>query len=319
MPATSPSVLIVRLDAIGDALALTPLIAALRASGARVDAVLSRVNAQAFAKRSLDRVYLAGSPGLTEALRAQHYTHALIATEDAAGYRIARDARVPVRVGFQNGWGKPLKSLWVRTLCTEVVYRPAGLDPRGRHECSVLFELGRAIVGRSARPARTAAVLRPLVLDEEPASDTRLAIQVTSKWLRLGGTLDELADLARRAGSIRPIRAFGAMHEADFADAFERASGHPVERFANTTEWKAAIAAAPVLIAPDSGALHVAGMTGTPVVAAFASNAAFPLQTARWSPWAAPHALIRLDGAWPTVAADAAGELLSGNRAPYRG
>lgn len=319
MPATSPSVLIVRLDAIGDALALTPLIASLRACGARVDAVLSPVNAGTFSRAALQRVFVSGTPSLAQSLAAERYTHALIATEDAAGYRIARDARIPLRIGFQNGWGKPLKSLWVRSLCTNTVYRRADLDPRGPHECTVLFELGRPIVGAFARPTHDATILRPLVIDEEPRADERVAMQITPKWLRLGASLDELVELARLAGSLRAVRAFGAAHEGDFLDAFERAAGSRVERFANLPEWKAAIAAARLLIAPDSGALHVAGMTGTPVVGGFEAIPAFGLQTARWSPWAAPHAIVKLEGAWPAVAADAAAELLTGRSAPYRG
>ena len=319
MPATSPSVLIVRLDAIGDALALAPLIAALRERGARVDAVLSPVNAGAFSRAALQRVFIFGSPSLTQSLAAERYTHALIATEDAAGYRLARAARVPQRIGFQNGWGKPLKTLWVRHLCTDTVHRRAGLDPRGLHECAVLFELGRPILGAFARPTHDVSVLRPLVIDEEPRADERVAVQITPKWLRLGASLDGLIELTRRAGSLGAVRAFGARHESDFLDAFERAAAYRVERFADLPEWKAAIAAARVLIAPDSGALHVAGMTGTPVVGGFAAIPAFGLQTARWSPWAAPHAIVKLEGAWPAAAADAAAELLSGRSAPYRG
>jgi len=319
MPAISPSVLIVRLDAIGDALALTPLIAALRQRGARVDVLLRPVNAVTFSRRALHRVFISGAPSLARNLAAERYTHALIATEDAAGYRIARDARIPLRIGFQNGWGKPLKSLWVRNLCTHTVYRSAGLDPRGPHECAVLFELGRTILDASATPARDSALLRPLVIDEEPSPDERVAIQITPKWLRLGTSLEALVELTRRVSSLGPVRAFGASGEGDFLSAFEHAAGYRIERFANLPHWKAAIAAARLLIAPDSGAMHVAGMTGTPVVGGFEATPDFALQAARWSPWAAPHAIVRLEGRWPAAAADAAGELLTGRFAPYTG
>ena len=319
MSAISPSVLIVRLDAIGDALALTPLIAALRERGARVDAVLNPGNCRAFSNRALDRVFVAGMPELAQALAARRHTHALIATEDARGYRIARAAAIPLRVGFQNGWGKPLKSLWVRSLCTDTVYRPADLDPRGRHECAVLYDLGRDIVGSASRPTRDVAALRPLVIDDEPAPDMRVAVQITSKWARLGASLRDMVDLARRSKAICETRFIGAQSEGDFLDAFEHASGDRVERFGDLPEWKSAIAAAAVLIAPDSGAVHVAGMTGTPVVAAFEAAPKIRLQSARWAPWAARHTIVKLAGAWPITAADAAAALLTGSRATYTG
>ena len=53
MPKVSPSVLIIRLDAFGDALALTPSIAALRRQAFMVDVVLRHSNAKAFAPRAV--------------------------------------------------------------------------------------------------------------------------------------------------------------------------------------------------------------------------------------------------------------------------
>ncbi len=61
MNSITPSVLIVRLDAIGDALTTAPLIAALRAHGMRVGIVLRPVNAQVFAPGALDRVHVTGN------------------------------------------------------------------------------------------------------------------------------------------------------------------------------------------------------------------------------------------------------------------
>ena len=60
-------------------------------------------------------------------------------------------------------------------------------------------------------------------------------------------------------------------------------------------------------------------MIGTPTVAAFPPTAQFALQTARWSPWAAPYRIVKMDAAWPIVAEDAVEDLLSGRRAIYTG
>ncbi|MEO6834674.1 MAG: glycosyltransferase family 9 protein [Candidatus Tumulicola sp.] len=322
MPERSPSVLIIRLDAIGDALALAPLLAALRAGAIPTDVVLRPENADIFSSRAVRRVIagtfdlrsgkpsnLAAVERLGEELALRDYTHALVATEDPSGYRLARASRAPVRIGFTNAWGKPLKSLWSRGFLTDAVYRSAGLDPRAPHECEVLFRLGAAIVGAST-PTRDIAELRPLVLDDEPPVDDRVAVQITDKWDRLGIAFDQVIQTVRQLAGFGALRLMASDRENDYADRTARATGLEVERFAATAPWKAAIAAAPALVAPDSGALHVAGMVGTPVVAVYPPTRDFSLQVARWAPWAAPHRIVRADAGWPARTGDALAQLL---------
>jgi ADP-heptose:LPS heptosyltransferase len=310
----SPSVLIVRLDAIGDALTAVPLIAALRARGMRVGAVLRTANAQVYAQQACDRIHVAnGAPeALAAEIHAEQYDCALIATEKPAAYRLAYDARVPQRIGFENGWGKPLKTLWIRRMCTRTVFRTAGLDPRAPHECDVVFSLARSILPDVQAP-RDAAVLRPLVIDEEPAPDPRIAMQISDKWERLGAPLETVVELARRLNDFGGGRFLSAAAEAAYASRFSAQSGFEVEYFEQLGPWKSAIASARAILAPDSGAAHVAGMTGTPVAVCFEPTH-FALQTARWSPWAAPYRAVKIEGAWPIVAVDALGELVSGSR-----
>jgi ADP-heptose:LPS heptosyltransferase len=318
MESSSPSVLIVRLDAIGDALTTVPLVAALRRYGWRVGAVLRPVNAAVFSAAAFERIHVADGAGIGGEIRAAKYDCALIPTEKAQAYRIARDARIPVRVGFENGWGKPLKTLWVRRMCTETIFRTAGLDPRAPHECEVVFKLAHRLLPH-AEPPREPALLRPIVLDREPAPDARIAIQVTDKWERLGAQLQDVEDLIRRIAARHTVRLIGAQTEWEYCDRVSSAVSLPVETFSALADWKASIAAAKALVAPDSGAVHVAGMTGTRVVACF-SPKHFALQTARWSPWAAPNRIVKIEEPWPLVAADALEFLLTDSpRAIYKG
>ena len=307
----SPSVLLVRLDAVGDALTLVPVIAALRRRNLRIGAVLRPVNAQIFSQRALDRIHIVngGEAALTAQIRAERYDAALIPTEKPEGYRLPYRARIPRRVGFENGWGKPFKTLWIRRMCTRTLFRTAGLDPRAPHECDVVFSLARALVDEF-EPPHDARVLRQYVIDEEPPADERIAFQVTDKWERLGASLEDVVGLARRIGERRVVRFIAAQREGTYADAFSQSAGVPVERFESLVLWKQAVAAARALVAPDSGAVHVAGMTGTPVVACFSAEH-FALQSRRWAPWAAPHRVVSLEASWPLVAADALEDLLT--------
>jgi len=304
---SSPSVLIVRLDAIGDALALVPLLVALREHGARLDIVLSPKNRSAFSTSAVDNVYVA-EPGLGGRLSRNGYTYALVATEDASGYRLARESGARQRVGFQNGWGKPVKSLWARALLTRTVYRTAGLDPRAPHECTVLFQLGSDITNGTGIP-RDAGTLRRFVVDSEPTRDERVVMQITDKWQRLGATPKDVSALARTLQERHKIRFVAAENERGWANELAADAGITVEYFRELPPWKEAIAAAKAVVAPDSGAVHVAGMTGTPVVAAFAQEH-FALQTGRWSPWAAPYKLVEIADGWTLTDADALEDLL---------
>ncbi len=322
MPGTSPSVLIIRLDAIGDALALTPLLAALQRRDAAVDLVLRPANAGVFSSSAARHVVVAdfelrsGTRATRDAistlgarLAARRYGHVLVASEDPGAYRLAAATRAPERTGFANGWGKPLKTLWTRRFLTRQLYRPAGLDPNGAHECSVLFRLGEGLVDEP-EPTRALERLRPLVIDAPVPADPRIAVQITDKWERLGLTRERVVELLREANALGPLRLVGARSEAAYAREIARETGAGVELFERLEPWKAAIASARALIAPDSGALHVAGMVGTPVVAVFPPSPAFSLQTARWAPWAAPYRIVEGSGDWPARAAAALRELL---------
>lgn len=312
--------LIVRLDAVGDALTAVPLIQGLRARGMRIGIVARPGNARAYAARAYDRLHLAsGAPEqLAAEIREEHYDYALIATEKPAAYRLAYRAGIPVRIGFENGWGKPLKTLWARRMCTQTVFRAGGLDARAPHECEVIFSLGAALLP-GAFPSRDPALLAQYVLDDAPPRDARAVMQITDKWERLGASMEQVVGLARRAGDSQTLRFVCAAREAAYGKRFASAGGFDVEYFAELPAWKSALASARAIVAPDSGAAHVAGMTGTPIAVCFAA-AHFALQTSRWAPWAAPHLAVKMERDWPVVAADALGELLSGNpRIAYKG
>jgi len=323
MPEGSPSVLIIRLDAIGDALALTPLLAALHRRSFPVDIVLRSVNAGIFSSRaarsivtarfelrSNARTNLAAIENLGSELNARKYSHVLVATEDPSGYRLASQVGAPVRIGFADPWGKPLKALWTRRLLTRNLYRSAGLDPRGPHECEVLFALGEPLVGDETATTDVTE-LRPLVLEREPERCDAIAVQVTDKWERLGIPNEHVIDLIYRLSAYGAPTLLCATREAGYAQSIGAATGVPIGYFDELEPWKNAIASAAVLVTPDCGALHVAGMVGTPVVAVFPPQPGYALHVARWAPWAAAHRIVRADPGWQAGASDAVAPLIA--------
>lgn len=312
MPVSSPSVLIIRLDAVGDALALTPMLAAFRARSIPVDMVLRAENAEIFAERALRHAIVdeRAIEQLGTTLRERQYSHVLVATEDPAGYRLAGETRAPLRVGFTNLFGKPLKALWTLQFINRFVYRSAGLDRRAPHECEVLFRLSSSLLG-DAEPTRDPTALRPMLLDADKIpADERIAVQITDKWERLGIRFSDVVELVTRLQAFGHVRGLASAKEDEYAARVTAATAITVDRFEQLEPWKEAIAAAAAIVAPDSGALHVAGMVGTPVVGIFPPQRNFALQVARWAPWAAAHRVVRADPGWPARTADALAGLL---------
>ncbi len=86
-------------------------------------------------------------------VRARDYDVALIPSEEPDAYRFAADAGIRVRVGFTNGFEKPLKSLWARGLLTRALVRPASARRARRNEVETLFELGAGLHARGAADA----------------------------------------------------------------------------------------------------------------------------------------------------------------------
>ena len=323
MPDASPSVLIIRLDAIGDALTLTPLLAALRGRSIPVDIVLQRRNAAVFSSRaardivvasfdlrSSARENLAAIAQLGNRLQDRGYSHVLVATEDPSGYRLANVVGAPARIGFSDPWGKPLKAFWSRRLLTRTIYRTAGLDQRGPHECEVLFALGAPLVG-AATPTSDTTKLRPLVIEREPSPRDTVAVQITDKWERLGVPIEHVVELITRLTGYGNLSLLSAASECDYAQRIAASTGMPIAYSDDLEPWKSAIASASALVTPDCGALHVAGMAGTPVVAVFPPQPGYALHIARWAPWAAPHRIVRADPGWQSRASDALAPLLA--------
>ena len=262
-------VLLVRLDGIGDALVCTPLISALRDAGHEVGLALSDRNAGVFAVGTAIATHvLTRIPwpqhGSTPDSRAQadaeiaiqHYDVALIASEEPEAYELA--APIPQRIGFTTGWAKPFKSAWIKRRVTTAIPRAATVRGADAHEAEILLRHG-------------------------------VLVQLGAKWNALG-VADAL--LQRLASALRER---GARFIAAPAERIAMQTQFPaltVEAPPGTRDWIAAVDAAAALVSPDTGAAHLAGMIGVPVVDVF-PDAHFDAQTRRWRPWASSSIVVR--------------------------
>ncbi|MBV8073832.1 MAG: hypothetical protein JO140_00280, partial [Candidatus Eremiobacteraeota bacterium] len=127
--------------------------------------------------------------------------------------------------------------------------------------------------------------------DEEAPRGAYIAFQRGPKWEAAGVAGAQLARLEDGLREVLPVQTLGANDATSFAseDAMRA--------------WKRTIAAARVLVTPDGGAAHVAGMTATPCVDLFPNGPEVRRQMRRWAPWASPRALLIADRDAPVVAA----------------
>ncbi len=289
--------LIVRLDGIGDALICTPLVAALRDAGHAVGMALSDRNRDIFApgvlfaRHVLHRIAWprhGSTPESTrnarERIAAAGYDVALIASEEPEAYDLARG--IPLRAGFTTGWAKPLKSLWVRRKLTNPVNRGASVGTERAHEAEVIFRLADGLgLHAETGPTRDPARLRPLILAAAPAPGRHIVVQLGRKWMAIG------LDPATAGTIVTALAARGAhllVSPNEAADAVRLAAGAAFIVCPDVATWKRMIGGARLVVTPDTGAAHLAGMLGIPVVDCF-PDADAPAQIARWHPWAAPY------------------------------
>ncbi len=299
-------ILLVRLDGIGDALACVPMLEGLSRTypSATFGAVMSKVNAGILSPARVTTYVYGGEDDLlhvTEEARNAGYDAAVVATEEVAGYEIARSIGAHIRVGFWHRFEKPFKSLWQRAQLTRAVYRPAARMRAPAHEALAMYSLARAL-GAASEPTADASVLRAWVNADPagalPDGQATLGVQIASK-LATGGwgpaALAALIDASLAYAGLTRCVLLASEADAPLARAVlehmppaQLASGvvrlHPPS---DVPRWLGAIASLGALITPDTGAAHAAGMLGVPVADLF-DSASFEELSSRWRPWAAP-------------------------------
>lgn len=274
---------------------LAPLVLALREAGHEVGAVLRTSNADLYRPEIVRSHVLERSERFARCAQELHaggYDVALIATEKAVAYRLARAARIQRRVGFWNGIAKPLKSAWVYPQIQRRILR--GVTDGKIHEVDKLFMLGGGMHDQ-ALATHESKRLRPLFLAREPEQIPELLMQLSPKWLQWFSR-DDLTDIVNKLAASAKRRNLGfccvaGASEHELLRAVSEVCGTPGVVYTDSRHWIERVAGAQVLVTPDTGAAHVAGMVGTPVIDIFPDNAS-PRRRRRWRPWASPSILI---------------------------
>ena len=270
------SSLVIQTAFLGDVVLTTPLLAALAARHGPVDVVTTPAAAPLvethpavrrvvpYDKRGRDRGW-AGLRALARRLRSEHYERAYLPHRSLRTAALALLARVPVRIGFHDGW--PF-------FYTEVRRHP----PEG-HEVDRLLALAEqpsAAYAPTLHPTpedvRVAgAVLKAAGIDEGApfVAVAPGSIWGSKRWPYYG-------ELASRLTGVTVV-VVGGPEDAGLGEEIVRAvaGGTGQSKAVNVCgkltlrQSAALIGRARVLVTNDSAPLHVATAMGTPIVALF--------------------------------------------------
>ena len=293
------AVLLVRLDGVGDAALCIPALEGMRRTfpTARFGAVCSGANAALFSDL-VERIHVYRDDLPLTALRGElqacGYTRALIATEEVAGYRLARLSGAPARAGFWHGAQKPFKSIWQRLQVSDAVFRPAAWTRSPEHEVKTLYRLAEALGASPPAPADPASLRAWLRV--EPSQQARdaagaLGVQISPKLLTAGWGPASLAQLVtvmlERSGLDRVVMLAASQDEglACAVSDHMRSGRARVLATLSLPRWLGVLDSVAVLVTPDTGAAHVAGMLGAGVVDLF-DEPDFDRLSRQWHPWA---------------------------------
>ncbi len=223
-------------------------------------------------------------------IAAQRYDAALIASEEPEAYELA--APVAQRVGFVTGWAKPFKTWWTRRRLTTTLQRAASAARERGHEVDVLFRLGRAFGQRNEPAARRGGGIAAL---DRRLPCCRNALGSSSNSVPKWGVCGRRRVMRRCQIVTRALRERGARFVIAPAERAAFAARFPdltLDAPPGVRDWIACIDGAAAVVTVDTGAAHLAGMLGVPVVDVF-PDAGFEDQTRRWRPWASSSIVLR--------------------------
>ncbi len=306
------NLLCVRLDSLGDVLMTTPALRALRESvpERRLTLLTSPAGALAGAlvpevaeTLTYDAPWMksAAGPGgsraeyeMADRLRARQFDGAVIFTvysqSPLPAAFLCHLAGIPLRLAHCHENPYRLLTDWVRDP------EPAALV---RHEVQRQLDLVAAVAARTADPRLSLAVPAAAFATVDRLLD-ELGLDRGRPWavIHPGATAasrryppTSYAEVARRLGADAGWQLVfsGGPEEAGLVETIRAAAGVPTHSLAGRLdlgELAALLSRAPVLIANNSGPVHVAAAVGTPVVDLYA------LTNPQHTPWAVPSRVL---------------------------
>lgn len=282
-------ILFVRSDRIGDAIASTPALAALRARfpDAEIDIVLGRKNAAVapllpFVDRIFVAADLASRLKVIRAMRRCRYDIAInpFRSQSTTATLLTVLSGARIRIGLATSAAElydivvpmPAAPLhFVRRYLTPLAALGVAMPPDDAIRLSI-------VLTREARAAARAAVGDPSHATA-PLAMVNISCSATEKFWGV----DNFARLAKeiRAGGL-DVRIVAAPGDEALLEAVAAASGVPLmPTRASLMEFAGILSCADLIVTPDTSVVHIAASLGKPVV----SLAPSAMHVLEWHPW----------------------------------
>lgn len=327
-PGQAQRVLVIRTDHLGDLLLSTPFLDALRAALPRseITALVTPYTRPALARNpSIDRLSDFDPKAASdeqqhtlEQLAAARYDAVIALAPTMPAYRLARATRAPVRAGYVYSRRWVPRALTNLMLTHRAIFHLDGLVERGEavpHEVEQLAWFARSLgLPGDSTPLRLypdledlgrlkAELERPAATRSEGgAGDTVarvdsgwLAVNLAAAWVKAPWSLEDYLDLLKGLLQTIPdahlLVTCGPQEElwaAQLAEAFASQPRVRLLRGRSISEWGAALTACRMAVSSDTGAVHMAAATKTPVVACYEERT-YHLCSQQWAPWMVVH------------------------------
>jgi ADP-heptose:LPS heptosyltransferase len=311
---SAKSIVLARLDRVGDLILSTPAIATLRKAfpAAHVTIVCSEYNAVVVKDSpDVDAVETL-PPDIVPARFGERFRGvdlAIALAPNAADMRLVAATRAPRRIGYtyeRRYVTRLISRLWL-TDCLISNADPATCE-REPHRI-VMHEVNQVLaLAQRAGASEIVPDLRVIIADADRAAVADFPpdpsiIHLGRRWTEHGSTTASLLELFRELRPLgRPLVATYGADAVELADAV-RAAGVADRVAGGLTfgQWAAAFERAACIVTIDTGATHVASAVKRPTIVLF-EHTYFWLNSQEWSPYRVPNAVLRKP---PTDAPDA--------------
>lgn len=282
-------ILVVKLSSLGDLFHALPAVARIKeASGASIDWVTHAAYAGLVGQfEPVDRAipfprtgFAAGAPAFFRSLRRDAYDLVLDMQGLLKSALVARIARAPRRIGPSfHREGSHL-------------FYDAVAGPRDKNRHAVEENLDMLDALGIARPERLTFPVRWPAPSGLPAG-IKIALLPCSRWPTKNWPPGHFAELARQLPADAHVFVFGGPEDATVAEQIAAGSKREIiNRCGRTSlpELGGYLAAMDLVITVDSGPMHMAAASGTPVLALFG-----PTEALRTGPYGASHRVLSRD------------------------
>ena len=302
-------ILVIRFDALGDSILTLPLLSTLKKSysDAEITVITSNRGKEVFENCSfIDKLEIADNNDkqllrtLTAKIKTAKYDISINVSEKIEGYKLAYNAKIPIRVGFCPGPVQPIKDILCRVYLTHpVLYDNNPNINKHLHEIERQFLLLNAL--GIAEPPTDYFFEIPKEAElfaENFVKNKCLSLHLSQKWLLDGWDENFLCMLLdvilEKYSDLHLIVTYGPAETSLAQQIKDLNKNSRAIFFTDPSFWKwiSVLKKTRALVTMDTSASHVAAGLNLPCIVVFGEKY-FDRTVERWHPWKSNYRAIK--------------------------